>query len=324
MNSSNYQMSGETTASGQLPGIGNVEPPQFESFDTVSGLQAGTWTIRVTAFDGNTNIIDVTCSSVDMGDIGLTTLYTVRVIEDSEDCVSAGGVLDPPTPPLRDVEALAITAPAAAEIGETITVSADIKNNSEVDENIGVTLTMMPPGGGSPIEIDETSRIVAVGGSDTVTFTWDTACLAPAGNYLLTATVSAPNDSTANNSQSRVVQLNANRELQLVNLTDPGTVTPQVGGTLFMADLINGHSVDEPAIDVQFTDSSSESPGVIQWLPAPPFDLACGETRQLMFSYFPPGITSGAAHTLSLEITNTIPGDDPADNTASVTVTITP
>ncbi len=324
MDSSNYSISGNMSASGQLPGIGNVEPPQFEIFPTETGLQPGTWTVRVTAFDGSTGIIDITCNNVDMGDIGLTSLYTLRVLEDSDDCISASGTVEPPTPPLRDVEALAINAPAAAVIGQTVNIDVDIRNNGEVDENIGVVLTMQPPGGGTPTQIAETSRIVAVGASDTVIFTWDTSCLTPEGGHLLVATVSAPNDSTANNNRSAVVQLTADRELQLLNLTDPGTVSPQVGGTLFTADLVNGNSVAEPGIDVQFNDASSEAPGTIQWLPAPPYNLACGESRQLQFSYFPPGITGGVVHTLSLTITNTIPGDDPVDNSVSVSVTITP
>jgi len=320
--------SAQTTANQQLSGIGNVVPPQFENFPPATNIHGGTWSVDVSVFENGTSILEITCSNIDVGDISLVNggTYTVRVIEDSNNCISAAGPLNPPTPPVRDVEAVSMTAPASVNIGDIVNISVEIANNSEIDENIGVELRATPPSGGAGFVIDDTSRIVAVADDDTVDFSWDTSCIATGGGgYLLTATATAPNDSVSNNTQSAVIQLNADRELSLINLTDPTTVSQsQVGGHSFTARLINGDSVAEPGIDLQFTDTSTEAPGVIQWLTPPPINLACGETKDLAFQYLPPSITSGVPHDLNLSIGNVIPGDDPADNSQTVTVTVVP
>lgn len=329
MTSTTYQgqfTGAQITASGTTQALGDVVPPQFVEFPAVGNLHGGTWDVSVELFEDGVLFLPITCNSVDLGDIGLRNggTYFVRIIEDSNSCISASGSLDPPTPPVRDVEATSIAVPTNINIGEVVTVSVGIANNSEIAENIGVALVAMPPGGGLGIVIDDTSRVVGVAATDTVDFSWDTACLAPAGSYLITATVTAPNDTVMNNTASQATQFIADRELSLVNLTPPATVSvTTVGGNEFTAQLINGDSVAEPGVILQFNDASANPPGTIQWLgPPPPFDLACGETRDLEFYYFP--VLDGATHDLSLAITNAIPGDDPADNTQAVTVIVVP
>jgi len=226
----------------------------------------------------------------------------------------------------HDVEAISLTAPASAAIGMPVSVTATIRNNGNVNEgNIAVSLNAQPPGGGAPIAIATQNLGLNAGASGTVNFTWNTACLAPAGSYVLSVTAAVANDvNSANNTAAAAsTALSVDRELRVAFLNPPASVS-QASGAGFIVQLINNNSVAETGIDVSFTDTPvAGPPGAVQRDPRLPVDLACGETKELVFTYFPPS-TVIANHTLTATITTVVPGDNPADNSAAVTVSVTP
>lgn len=226
----------------------------------------------------------------------------------------------------HDVEAISLTAPASANIGLPVSASATLRNNGNVNEgNIAVSLSARPPGGGAPIAVATQNLSLNAGASGTVNFTWDTACLAPAGNFVLSATATVANDAAlANNTVSAApTALAVDRELRIAFLNPPASVS-QASGAGFIVQLINNNSAAETGIDVSFTDTPAAGPpGAVQRDPRLPVDLACGETKELVFTYFPPS-TVIANHTLTATITTVVPGDNTADNSASVGISVTP
>jgi uncharacterized repeat protein (TIGR01451 family) len=225
---------------------------------------------------------------------------------------------------LHDVEVVSLTNPASANIGDPVTVTASVRNNGNVNEgNIEVSLVAQPPGGGTPIPLETITVSVNSGATTPVNFTWNTACISPAGNYTLTATASVLNDNTPANNSATGTPLNMviDHELSIDIMSNPGTVTGGSGVSLIV-NLINNNSVAESGIDVNLTDTPAAGPpGPIQKDPRLPINIGCGETIELIFTWFPPSAFT-ASHDLTATITTNISGDNPADNTDTITVNV--
>jgi len=225
---------------------------------------------------------------------------------------------------LHDVEVVSLTNPTSANIGDPVTVTASVRNNGNVNEgNIEVSLVAQPPGGGTPIPLETITVSVNSGATTPVNFSWNTACISPAGNYTLTATASVPNDNTQANNSATGTPLNmiVDHELSIDIMSNPGTVTGGSGVSLIV-NLINNNSVAESGIDVNLTDTPAAGPpGPIQKDPRLPINIGCGETIELIFTWFPPSAFT-ASHDLTATITTNISGDNPADNTDTITVNV--
>jgi len=203
-----------------LPGSVDVIPPQVVQFPVENDIFPGIWEVSVQAYEDGALFLDVTCTQLDIGGnmIAPGETYTVQVFENGL-CEAELGDIDPPAPPDRDAEALDLSAPASAVIGDVVPLAVDIRNNGELlQEIIAVDFRYRPPGGGNAIDIDSVTPLVDPSTTETVAIDWDTTCLAPEGDYLVEATVSVAGDSVANNSQSAVVDLAADREVNLENL----------------------------------------------------------------------------------------------------------
>jgi len=310
-----------------LPGSVDVIPPQVVQFPVENDIFPGIWEVSVQAYEDGALFLDVTCTQLDIGGnmIAPGETYTVQVFENGL-CEAELGDIDPPAPPDRDAEALDLSAPASAVIGDVVPLAVDIRNNGELlQEIIAVDFRYRPPGGGNAIDIDSVTPLVDPSTTETVAIDWDTTCLAPEGYYLVEATVSVAGDSVANNSQSAVVDLAADREVTISGLNGPANASVgQAGGTLYRFTLANGDSAAETGIDVTVVDAFS-SAGTVQRFWVNPLSLDCGESRELAFAYFPSTLVSSAEQgSLTVTATTTAPGDDPADNSASIAVTLQP
>jgi subtilisin len=108
----------------------------------------------------------------------------------------------------HDVAVTSIDAPSSVAKGTTVSVDVTVENQGTFDENFDVTLTDMPPSGGTVGTISPSSQQVtlAAGDSITVPFEWDTTG-ASAGDHILTATAGPVTDETDqdDNSKSSVV-----------------------------------------------------------------------------------------------------------------------
>lgn len=225
---------------------------------------------------------------------------------------------------VHDIQLVSVNNPASATIGDPVQVTASVRNNGNVNEgNIEVSLVAQPPGGGTPIPLETKTVSINSGATTPVNFTWNTACLSPAGNYTLSATASVPNDNTpANNSAiGSPLSMAIDHELTIDIVSDPGTVSGGTGISI-VVNLINNNSVAENGIGVTLTDTpASGIPGTIQDDPDLPYNIACGETKRLVFWWFTPSAFT-ASHDLTATITTNISGDNPADNTDTITVNV--
>ena len=315
---------GDTSAGASLPGSIDVVPPLTVEFPIQENLYPGIWNITIRAFEDNEVFLEITCENLDIGnEIIYFGVNTVQIFENGV-CNAQGANIDPPAPPSRDVEATSIQVPSTATIGEVITVPVGIRNHGDLEENVSVTLTYRPPTGGNPVPIASAAEFIAALGSGSVNLDWDTSCLFQEGDYLIEASVRIPNDSVANNSRSSVVQLSADREVSVANLDGPAAIElGAIGGAPYSFEVVNGRSRAESDIDVTVADSFSQ-PGTVQQLWENPLDFACGERRQLYFVYFPSTLIGAPEQgSLAVSIGTAVPGDDPADNSASITVDLT-
>lgn len=323
--------SAQTSASGFDGSIGDVVPPRVSDFDAVNNLRPGIWDITIEILEGSGSTpLRIQCTGLDIGETALVAgnVYQVRWNEGSESCES-GKELPDLQPTQRDVEVISLLpVPAAGTLGDVITVTADIRNHGDLDEFVPVELRVSPPSGGAGTVIGTLTPLIAPNSSQQVPFTWNTKCVGSPGSYLLEATASAPHDTTGNNTGAAVVQLAADREISIRDFIGPATARAgQLGGTAFSATLANAASQAESAISVSFSDTPAPA-GTVQFLLTQlPLSLACGESRQLVMSYFPSSLApANSVHTLTLTLApaQSIPGDDPADNSVSTTVTIQP
>jgi hypothetical protein len=224
----------------------------------------------------------------------------------------------------HDAQAVSVASAAAANIGDVLPVTVTVANNGNVTDTIQVSLSAQPPGAGTAIPIGTQSVSVNAGTSGVAAFNWDTACIAPAGSWTLSATTSVPNDAVpANNASTGTpVALAEDRELSIAFLSPPTSAT-QGQVAQFHVSVTNGKSVPEPSVDLSFT-SARQGGG-----PAGPtvkdsrlpIALACGEQTVLTFLWVPPSL-GGGTYNLTATVTTAIPGDNPADNTGTVTVNV--
>jgi hypothetical protein len=222
----------------------------------------------------------------------------------------------------HDVQAVSVSAPAATNVGLPVSATATIRNNGNVDESaVSLALTALAPDG-TTIALGTQSVSLATGQSLAVPFTWDTSCVA-AGGYRLGARVAVPNDSNpANDSASAgPTTLSVDHELSISLVSPPPTVTAG-GGVGLIVRLVNNNSIAEANVDVNMTDTpASGPPGAIQKDPRLPVSPRCGETIDLVFTWFPPSAFTGS-HQLTVSIVNAIAGDDPGDNSSSATIVV--
>jgi hypothetical protein len=170
----------------------------------------------------------------------------------------------------------------------------------------------------------------ANGGEAVVNFFWNSDCVAE-GDYTLSATVNVPEDSDrTNDTRTRTIPMRGDREILLRNPVGPATAQKnRPGGTAYSVTIVNGSFQSETNIGVDYADVSTVEPSAsIGWFAGsfPPISLACGESKELNFAYFPPSVGPGGAHTLTLTLLPgaPIPGDDPANNTIAIPITVTP
>lgn len=316
---------GDTSAGASLPGNVDVVPPMTVDFPIQDDLFPGIWNITVRAFEGSDLFLEVTCENLDIGnDLLFIGVHTVQVFENGS-CDAQAGDIRPPIPPDRDVETISIELPATATFGDLINVPVRVRNNSQQQENVSVELTYRSPSGGNPVPIGTASQFVNSSAIGTINLEWDTSCLSPAGDYLIEATALIPNDSTANNSQSGVTNLSVDRELSVVDLAGPSTISSSAsGGSPYSFEVVNAKSVAEPGIDITVADSFSRQ-GTVQQFWTNPVDIACGERKELTFVYFPSTLISPPEQgSLTVSVATAVPGDDPADNSDTITVDLAP
>jgi hypothetical protein len=216
-----------------------------------------------------------------------------------------------------------------ADAGNTVDIPVLVTNlGNAVAQDFSVRLRATPTAGGPAVEIE--SRVVpTLAVSDpptpvTLDFAWDTACLA-AGDYTLDVSIDFANDANPGNDadQAGPVTLSVDRELSIV-ITDTieGTGPPPQWAVI--AQVTNGRSVAETGVDVSITSAPtpgfSGTPGNDSKDPRLPADLACDETGEFVFTWYPPSFGAALSYDITLDIQNAIPGDDPADNSATVSI----
>lgn len=292
------------------------------NFPASAPLYPGLWNIHFTLTDETGTFMDFTC------DFNLPALFGgtvvgLKIIEGTEECTSQTGGVSPPSVPAEehDVEALTPTSPAAANVGAPVQAMVSVRNNGNVPESfVLVTLAAQPPTGG-PINVGTQVISLDINETKQVSFDWDTACV-EAGNYILSAAASVSNDSDASNDTATAsLALAVDRELSIAFVNPPSTV-PAGQGVGLIVRLANNNSVQEPNIDVSFTDAPVSGPqGSRQSDPRLPIDIGCGEEIELIFTWVPPSIGT-ADHDLTVSIINSIPGDDPADNSDTFRVSV--
>ncbi len=225
---------------------------------------------------------------------------------------------------MRDVQAQSVSVPAAANIGAVVPVTVTVRNNGSASENVIVTLTAQPPGSGPALAVGTQTVTVGAGASEVPTFNWDTRCQAPAGNWVLSAQLSVPVDTVPGNNSvaSGPIALAVDRELSIAFVNPPASGA-QGMAQQFVVALTNGASVSESAIDVTFSSvrQGGGNPGVTQRDPRLPVNLACGERKELIFTWIPPSTLNGNFN-LTATVATAVPGDSPADNTATITVNV--
>lgn len=220
-----------------------------------------------------------------------------------------------------------------ANIGDVISGSLIIDNNgilpTGVNENVELELTAQVAGS-SPIVVDQ-KNIVLNPGANTINFNWNTFCYPAAGGYTLTASITVENDDDlSNNMRSSVspVTLNYLHNQLSVNITSnpANAVIGEIATYEFQ--ITNGNSVAESDVGLVFTDTDGGGPafipGAYQFIQdgpnsdtAPPFNLACGETKTSSFIWGPSTISSpGEIHILQLQIPARLgsPGPISTDN----------
>ncbi len=292
------------------------------NFPVSAPLYPGEWSIHFTVADEAGTIMDFTC------DFNLPALFGgavigLKIIEGSEGCTSQTGGVSAPSVPAEshDVEAVTLSAPAAADVGVPVQVTTSVKNNGNVPESfVLVRLAAQPPTGG-PLALGTQVTSLDINETKDVGFDWDTACV-EAGDYTLTATASASNDGDASNDEATAsLALALDRELSIAFVNPPATVPPGQSVSL-IARLANNNSIQEQSVDVTFTDTPASGPeGTRVADPRLPIDVGCGETVELIFTWVSPSI-GAADHDLTLSIGNSIPGDDPADNSDTITISV--
>jgi len=320
-------------ASAALAGPIDVQGPELVRFPVVDDLVPGRWDITITIREGSTVLASLTCRNLAIGDgaYDLEHPYIVRWVEDgSNECVADLGMPDP-EPPVRDAEVTSMSALPSADFGALVPITVSVSSHSDFTENIAVRLTMQPPTG-APVSFQEQIATVVPSGSGQVTFNWNSACAGPPGIYVFNASAFVPTDSnTANDSRSRSINMTADREIRLSNLTGPATVQKnRPGGTQFTVMVSNSGSQAETGVDIRFTDTSSSgdpTSNSVNWLgDLPPWNLTCGESAVRTFFHFPNTAGAGGGHTYTLTLSPAapIPGDNPTDNVVSIQVTEVP
>ena len=133
----------------------------------------------------------------------------------------------PPPAPVHDVAVTAISAPASAVQGSTVSVGVTVANQGSVSETFSVSLAAT----GGSVGGSSQTVILAAGASSTLSFSWNTTGVA-VGSYTLTATAATVvgEADTGDNSLATAVTVQASSSSSDTGWMSPTADLAQSGG----------------------------------------------------------------------------------------------
>jgi len=220
-----------------------------------------------------------------------------------------GGTTAPTT---RDVAVTGLSVPTSLTTGSSATIKVTVRNEGTTSESVTVTLNANGAAIGSPRSVS-----LAAGSSKTVNFSWRPTA---AGTYTLEARaeINGEDSDPSDNSRTATVTLTQSvRDVAITNLTGPTQLRRGQNGTVSVT-LENRGTASVTVTVTLTTQPRNAAMGTVR----SKVTLSPGATRTISFTWRTNSRTALGTYTVTASAP--LSGDaNPADNTRSVTITVT-
>src|SRR3989441_8421369 len=199
------------------------------SFDVVltdgwAGPTLGTQTDSGLAI-GATTTVDIPWNTAGSAVTGHTLFATQKLADDNSANNSIGIGIDVKPVPSTDLAVTAVSAPVGAAQGSTVAVVVAVQNVGGKNGTAKFDMALTEATAGVTIGTQTVTGGLAVGGSTTRTFNWNTTSAA-LGSHTLVGTQTLADDSAADNQSSTTARVNPpSIDVTVTGMTAPASVT---------------------------------------------------------------------------------------------------